>query len=166
MWILEVETANYLKRLFSLISRYRKLQLLNLLVISIISSFAEIVSIGLMLPFLSILIDPYSAMGFFRKIEILNQNNLVEVNTLRLTITIIFIVAITFSSVIKMLLIIAQSRVSFNIGSDISETLYRNSLYEPYIVHLNRNSADIISTILIKTKSISSYAVLPILQII
>lgn len=166
MSIVEVGSFHYLLRLWRFLPKSRKLQLLNLLSLSILSSFAEILSIGLMLPFLTILIDPYSAIVYLQKIEIFYQYNSVEVTILRLIVTIFFVIAIIFSTLIRLLLLMVQSRVSFNIGSDISETLYLNSLYEPYINSLNRNSADIISTILSKTKSISSYAVLPVLQII
>ncbi len=52
------------------------------------------------------------------------------------------------------------------IGADLSTQLYKNSLYQPYTVHVARNSSEFISTIVNKTFQSTSFAILPLLNVL
>jgi len=52
------------------------------------------------------------------------------------------------------------------LGADLSTQIYKNSLYQPYPVHVARNSSEFISTIVNKTFQSITFAILPILNII
>lgn len=113
----------------------------------LISAFAELVSLGAVLPFLSVLIAPdrileqsYMAdMAMFWKITSGNQ--------LILPITVMFGLAALMAGVIRILLLWLSTRLAFASGADLSIEVYRRTLYQPYPVHLARNSSEVISGI-------------------
>jgi len=68
-----------------------------------------------------------------------------------LPFTVIFGLAALFSGAIRLLLLWASTRLSYATGADLSSSIYRRTLYQPYIVHVARNSSEIISGISGKT---------------
>ncbi|MGB7510037.1 MAG: ABC transporter ATP-binding protein, partial [Pelodictyon phaeoclathratiforme] len=70
---------------------------------------------------------------------------------LLLPLTIIFGVAAIFSGSIRLFLLWASTRLSYATGADLSISIYRRTLYQPYFIHVSRNSSEIISGITNKT---------------
>lgn len=48
------------------------------------------------------------------------------------------------SGALRLTLLWASTRLSFAIGADFSTSIYRRSLYQPYSVHVSRNSSDVV----------------------
>ena len=155
-----------LKRLWSHINNRRKLQIGGLILLIVITSFAEVFSIGAVLPFLGVLSSP----------DIIFQNNYIKPivfffkikksEDLLMPITFIFIVTIIISGILRMILLWAQTRISFSIGSDISFKVYRNTLFQPYEIHLSRNSSEVISGIMTKSAIVINHIIMPTITII
>jgi ABC-type multidrug transport system fused ATPase/permease subunit len=125
----------------------RKIQCLFLLMLMILATFVEIISIGAVVPFIAVLTNPekiynISSLRYF--LEIINVKYPKQI---LLSITIIFIIASIASGVIRLLLIWANTKLSFAIGSDLSISIYKRTLYQPYSIHVSRNSSEIISGI-------------------
>jgi len=59
-----------------------------------------------------------------------------------------------------------QTRLGYAIGADVSFSIYRRTLYQPYAVHISRNSSEIISGIFGKANQILGSSILPSLQIL
>lgn len=59
--------------------------------------------------------------------------------------TVVFIVAAVVAGALRFLLLWATTRVASNAGSDLSIELYRRTLYQPYEVHISRNSSAVLS---------------------
>jgi ATP-binding cassette subfamily B protein len=120
----------------------------------IATSFAEAVSIGAVVPFLSLLISPekipYNA-------EILYTFNIIDTKKITLLITIVFCSLSLISGMLRLLLLRANARLSFSMGADISFDIYRKTLYQPYITHISRNSNQIIDGISTKTNMTTNY---------
>ena len=154
-----------LKELWFYISSKRRAQLLVLFLLTIISSFAEVISIGAVLPFLGVLTAPEkilelkTALPFIRFFDISNAEQLL------LPITILFGIAILFSGFMRLILLWFQTKLSYAIGADISLNIYRRTLYQPYYVHISRNSSELIVGITSKANNMVNFAVLPILTI-
>ena len=70
-----------------------------------------------------------------------------------LPITLIFIFSIFISAFIKLLNIWATGRLSASIGSDFSCSAFERTLYQPYSVHISRNSSDLIASVSIQIKT-------------
>jgi len=157
---------NLLTRLWLHISIVRKTQLAFLLLLIIITSLSEVFSIGAVLPFLAVLSSPKLLFdNNYAKpfIDILNIKNADE---LLMPLTILFVVAIIISGILRIILLWAQTRISFAIGSDLSFKVYRKTLFQPYEVHLSRNSSVVISGILSKTTGVINNTLMPITTII
>jgi len=117
----------------------------------IFASYAEILSIGAVLPFLAVLTGPERIFRFPAAQELIRICGITNSSQLLLPITIIFGLVALISGVIRLLLLWANTRISYAIGADLSINVYRRTLYQPYAVHIARNSSEIINGISSKT---------------
>ena len=66
----------------------------------------------------------------------------------------------------RLLLLWANTRLSFATGADLSISIYRRTLYQPYAVHVSRNSSEVINGISGKANSVIFSIILPVLTLI
>ena len=157
-----------MKQIISLwhhLSKLRKRQLYMLLVLMFIASIAEVISIGLVIPFLGILTSPeqiYQHALMQYPIQLLN---ITKPDQLILPLTIVFITVAIFAGVIRLTLLYVTTRLSFAIGADISIDVYRRTLHQEYSVHLLRNSSEVINGIVTKTHVIVKAGLTPALML-
>lgn len=133
------------KRLWYHITPPRRKQLGLLLCLIIFTSFAEVASIGAVLPFLGVLTAPERVFSAPLVQPIAQGMDLIEAQQLLYPITIIFILIALFSGAMRLCLLWAQTRLCFLIGTDLSVQIYERTLYQPYHVHVARNSSEVIS---------------------
>ena len=101
--------------------------------------------------FLSILSNPetvWNNQSVYRIAYFLGYRDASE---LVFPITLTFIFTCLLASAIRLLSIWANGKYSAFIGSDISILSYRKTLYQPFIVHIKRNSSEVINTITMQT---------------
>ena len=143
-----------LKELWLNISKKRQKQLYLLILLMILASMLEIVSIGVILPFLGILTNPeyvyqHSLMQYpIQVLELTSPHELI------LPITILFISAIIVSAVVRIALLYAVTKLSFSTGAELSVKLYRKALCQEYSTHVLQNSSEIINSITSKTNTV------------
>ena len=145
------DVPQLLRRLWQHISLRRRVQFALLLILMILASFAEILSIGAVLPFLAILTAPERAFLHPSAQPIIRALELTEASQLLLPLTIAFGLAALMAGAMRLLLLWASTRLSYAAGADLSTNIYRRTLYQPYAVHVARNSSEIISGISSKT---------------
>ena len=148
-----------LTRLWLHISKRRRTQFALLLILMILASFAEIISIGAILPFLAVLTDPDRIFNYPSVQPFIHAAGLTSPTQLLLPLTILFGIAALISGAIRLLLLWASTRLSFATGADLSIIVYRRTLYQPYSVHVARNSSEIINGISGKTAAVISTVV-------
>ena len=148
------------------IPKKRKVQLSALILLSILVSFAEVISIGAVLPFLGALTAPDKILDIQFLQPLFNKLNIQNSSELIFPLTLIFISTAIFSGIMRLLLLWTQTRFGFAIGADISIHVYRNLLYSPYSFIASRNSSEFISGVTNKTALIVTQVILPILLII
>ena len=136
-----------LRRLWHHISPRRRRQFTLLLVLMILASFAEILSIGAVLPFLAILTDPGRVFVYPSVQPIIQALELTAPKQLLLPLTIVFGFAALIAGAMRLLLLWASTRLTYAAGADLSISIYRRTLYQPYAVHVARNSSEIINGI-------------------
>ena len=142
-----------LHRLWYHISPRRRAQFALLLVLMILASFAEIISIGAVLPFLAILTDSARVFVHPSAKPIIQALGLTEPKQLLLPLTIAFGFAALIAGAMRLILIWTSTRLSYAAGADLSISIYRRTLYQPYAVHVARNSSEIIDGISSKTNT-------------
>lgn len=155
-----------LKIFLKKISRLRRFQLVFLILLMVIASLAEVVSLGAVIPFLSVLTQPEvvftheSAQSFIRYMEYDNSSQLI------MPLTVLFIVTASLAGIIRLVLLYLVTRVSFGIGSDLSTESYRKTLFQDYRVHLERNSSEIINVIINQSDIVIKSVITPALILI
>jgi ABC-type multidrug transport system fused ATPase/permease subunit len=143
-----------------------KIRLALLILLMVFSAFAEIVSIGMIIPFLTAITSPEVIFTNPWMQPILNAFSISSNADLAIFLTIGFCIFAIFSASIRLFTLWFQTRFCYSLGADLSTQLYKNSLYQPYPVHVARNSSEFISTIVNKTFQSTSFAILPILNIL
>jgi ATP-binding cassette subfamily B protein len=155
-----------LRQLWTHISVRRRRQLCLLSVLMLASSFAEVLSIGAVFPFLAVLTSPQFIFEHLIAKPFLVLFNISSADQLLFPITILFVLGVLFASAVRMCLLWATTRLSFAMGADLSLDIYRRTLYQPYAVHLSRNSSEIIDVISIKTNNIIYNVILPLITLV
>ncbi|TGL45987.1 ABC transporter ATP-binding protein [Leptospira perdikensis] len=129
------------------------------------ASLAEIFSIGAIFPFLAVLTNPDKVYQIPELVFLWNILSIHSSSEILPFVTICFVVASLVSGAMRLLLIYAMTRLAFAAGADISFEIYRRTLFQPYSVHINRNSAEVISGITSHASSVVTQILTPILTI-
>ncbi|MGZ5279301.1 MAG: ABC transporter transmembrane domain-containing protein, partial [Pseudobdellovibrionaceae bacterium] len=154
-----------LKALWRHLDRRRQLQFRLLTILMLIAAFAEVVSLGAVLPFIGILAAPEEVFqhpylaGFIQFLNVKSASELV------LPLTIAFAVMALIAGAIRMFLLWASTRLAFLTGADLSIEAYRRTLYQSYRQHVDRNSSEVISGITYKVNGVVFGVLLPLLTI-
>jgi ABC-type multidrug transport system fused ATPase/permease subunit len=143
-----------LKRLWYAVGARRRGQFGLLLILMLLSSFSEILIIGAVLPFLSVLTAPERVFELPVMQSVIQILKLTEPRQLLLPLTIAFGVASLIAGVMRLLMLWASTKFSYATGADLSIGIYRRTLYQSYAVHCARNSSEIINGISSKARSV------------
>ena len=136
-----------LLQLFRHISKRRQKQFILLLGLMLISSFAEVVSLGAVVPFIGVLTQPEKIFQYPVVTEIAEIFGIGSSESLILPLTIMFATAALFAGGIRLVLLWVSIRLANATGADLSIDVYRRTLYQPYPVHIASRSSEIISGI-------------------
>lgn len=158
--------SQLLSRLWQHISPRRRGQFGLLLILMIFASFAEILSIGAVLPFLAVLTAPNRVFEHPAAQPIIQAMGLTEPGQLLLPLTIAFGLAALVAGAMRLLLLWASTRLSFATGADLSISIYRRTLYQPYEIHVARNSSEVINGISAKANGVIYSVIVPVLTLI
>lgn len=142
-----------LNKIFSYISSQRKIQFLFLLLFTVLGAFAEILSLSAIIPFIGALTQPEEVLKnpYLNNLFIFFQID--SADELIFPMTVIFCVAAIFSGTTRLVLQWMSIFVSNSTGGDLSVEIYKRTLYQPYEIHVSRNSSEVISGITQKINS-------------
>jgi ABC-type multidrug transport system fused ATPase/permease subunit len=130
------------------------------------SAFAEVLSLGAVLPFLGVLTAPDKVFRFRLVAETARALGIDSPDRLLLPLTVAFAVIALIAGAIRMLVLWVSTRFTFAAGADISIEVYRRTLYQPYTVHVSRNSSEVISGITAKVGNVVLGVLLPFMTLI
>ena len=136
---------NYLRKLWFHLSKRRRSQYIILLLFMIIGAFTEIISIGAVLPFIAALIDPNKVLSYPLISSLSNYSNFFDEDSIRLTLTLIFIFCSLFAAIFRILIVWGTAQLAHRSGTDISSEIYLKTLHQPYEIHTSRNTSELIS---------------------
>jgi ABC-type bacteriocin/lantibiotic exporter with double-glycine peptidase domain len=155
-----------LSRLWCHISPRRRKQFVFLLLLMIGASFAEILSIGAVLPFLAVFTAPDRVFEYHATKPLIDALGLTSAEQLLLPLMLIFGLSAITAGAMRLLLLWVSTRLSFAVGADLGISIYRRTLYQPYATHLARNSSEVINGISFKANDVIHSTVLPIVTIV
>ncbi len=155
-----------IKTFFRHISKRKRNHLFILSLLMILSSLAEVVSLGLALPFLSVVTNPENLYTSEYIKPFVDLFNIQDPSGLLLPISLIFILAIILSSVVRASVLFFSGRLSASIGSDIGLQMFSNAINQEYIIHTRQNSSRVVTGVLNKVDVVVGGIISPILTIV
>jgi ABC-type multidrug transport system fused ATPase/permease subunit len=123
------------------------------MMLTMVSAFAELASLGAVIPFIGALTEPDRLFKWPIIARIAHALGIDTPDQLLLPMAIGFAVIALSAGAVRMLLLWASARITLASGADLSSEVYRRTLYQPYSVHVARNSSDVISGITNKVGS-------------
>lgn len=132
-------------RLWRHLRRRRRRQFVLLLVLMVTSAFAEVVSLGAVLPFIGILTAPEQVwdnalvQDFARFFGITSPQGLI------LPFTLLFAAAAVVAGLMRILLLWTETRLAYSTAADLGIEVYRRTLYQPYPTHVARSTGEVIA---------------------
>lgn len=154
-----------LLRLLHHLGRRRQWQFAILLIITLTVAFVEIINLGALLPFLSVLIVPETVFNNQVIAYIAPKWGIYTSKQLVLPITVGFVAISIFAGSLRLLLLWATTKFTFTSGSDLSIEVYRRTLYQPYHVQLAHNSSEVVSRIINNVDSVVINVMQPLLTL-
>jgi ATP-binding cassette subfamily B protein len=140
-------------------------QLAVLFLLMLAAAGAEIFSIGAVLPFLGLLTAPDRVMGHALVQNLTAAVGISSREEVLLLSTVGFAAAALLSAGLRLVAMWTQVRVANAIGADFSIKAYERTLYQPYAVHVARNSSEVHAGIG-KASSLASVMIQPTLTIL
>ena len=129
----------------------------------ILVAIAEVLSIGAVIPFITVLIDPDRIFNLEMVKPALIVFNIKNSSELILPMTTIFCLAAVISGTLRVLLLWLKTKLCHSIGIDISRDVFKKTLFQDYENHISRNSSEIISAITNKVKIVVYEILWPLL---
>ncbi|TGK24492.1 ABC transporter ATP-binding protein [Leptospira yasudae] len=157
---------NLLLQLWDHLTPQRKKQFFFLIFLIFLSSVSEIFAIGSILPFISVITKPELLFQQAWLKDHFIRFGYVEPKSIILPFTLVFVCAVILSGATRLYLLWFSTRFSFETGNDLSINIYNRTLYQPYQVHISRNSSEVVSGILIKAKRMIGTVILPVIHVI
>lgn len=133
------------------LSRRRRIQLGFLCIVMLASSAAEVLSLAAVLPFLAVLDNPQQLWQQPQIQELAIQVGFTSARQLLLPATLAFVAATMLASIVRLANLWLNGWLAAAVGSDLSCESYRRTLFQPYSVHLQRNSSQVITAIITQT---------------
>lgn len=161
-----VSIVKNLKSLWGHLSPVRRRQYVLLLLLMIVCSFAEIINIGAVLPFLAVFTAPERIYDMPVLKPVISMLGIDTPHELLFPLTLFFGVTAVIAGLLRLLLLWVSTRLTFATGADFSIEIYYRTLYQPYAVHISRNSSEIIDGISVKTTTIIYNVLKPVVTIL
>ncbi len=162
----EEKVYKFLLELWSYFGKKRKLQFYSLLILTIFTSFAEVISLGTLVPFLAALSNPALISENPLMISLASYFEITSREEFLLLLAIFFCVAAILAGGMRLVQAWANIRLSFLTGADLSANIYMRTLYQPYPVHISRNSSAIINGVSRKAAGVIAGCILPVITIL
>ena len=124
--------------------------------LSFCASFLEVISIGVLIPFLQIILDnslSVSSNSIFFYIN--NFLNLASKNDYIIFFSILFIIFSIFSGVFRIFLLSYNIKLSNQASADIGVQIYKKTLFQSFQSHVLEGSSVVISGIIKKIQEIT-----------
>ena len=135
-------------KIYKYISLKRKRQLLLFLVTSLISGLAESLSIASVIPFLTIISNPDKIFN----VEFIRTNSeifgITKGSELIGPFIVIFCFTVLLSGLIRIINLKLSNRISALIGSDLNYECLKRTINQPFQIHIERNTSEIIGTLI------------------
>lgn len=157
--------ASSLINLFKRMSDDRRRHLWLASILMLASAAAELVAIGAILPFLTLLGNPEQAMANESLMKLFGLFGARTPRELIVAATILFAVATVCAGLVRLAFVWSSQAFVFRFGHEIGVEIQRRILHQPYAYHVMTNSSQSVSA-LEKVQALVFSVLLPLIQAI
>jgi len=158
----ETVTSFSAVRLWKHLEREWRVKLIFLVIFMFISGFAEIVTLGSVVPFLAVLIDASSVHSYPYISDLIKALKIEEEAQLIIFLSAFFGCAVIISALLRLIIYKLNFKWSYELIAQIAISVFKRTLHQPYVVHTSRNSSELVSGINIKIANLLSALILPL----
>ena len=152
----KISPLKLLKKISFHLTIEKKRKLMIVLILSIFSSFAESISIAMLIPFIGFFINPDSYLfnSFFQFfLNFLNVTNQKDILT---TVSLFFIFIVLLSSFVKLKYIKTSNKLTDNISSDFRIKIFNFLINQDFSYHYKHGSNEIMSSLAQKSGALTT----------
>lgn len=161
-----MNAMNKFSEMLAYISPVRKWQFSGVFLLMLFSSLLEVMSIGAVIPFLAALTAPEKVMEGHFGGWVAGVLGVSAPEQILLPMTVIFCVTALVAGGLRVGVLWSLTWLSHLIGADLSKDVYRKTLYQPYLTHVQRNSSEVVSGIYVKINAVIHSILVPVLTIV
>lgn len=147
------------QRLFARLAPKRRLQLGVFLVLSLMTVLAEMVTLGSLVPFIAIMIDPGYIDRYPLMVQAIRGSGMGD--SVLAAMGALLGVIVILAGLIRLVATWFGTRFSYGIGADLASEVYRRTLYQPYAWHIAHNTSDVLAGV-DKANQVTTGVILPI----
>ncbi len=136
-----------ISKIYSFISKKRKLGLKILLLTQILSGLFEFLTIGSVVPFLYLINNPEVIYNYPLLAKVITISKITNSYKLTLLFSFIFISLVLISGFVKTFNVWFSYRLSALIGADLSHNIFKKKLNQPFEIQITENSSKTINEI-------------------
>ncbi|HEX8580336.1 MAG TPA: ABC transporter ATP-binding protein [Allosphingosinicella sp.] len=142
-----VSVWSALRQLFDFMPAGRRKQFYFVLSLLMLGAFAELLAIGAVLPFLSLLADPTKIERIPWIMSLFEAAGADSREERLLAATILFGAAAVTAGAVRLQLAWSSQKFVFELGHDVSVEIQRRILSQPYSYHISHNTSEIVSSL-------------------
>jgi|TARA_B110000027_G_scaffold110995_1_gene119087 ABC-type multidrug transport system fused ATPase/permease subunit len=146
---------NSIKKLLEILPKKTKSKLYIFIILLLISSFFELISISALIPIAEIIITGNTSFEFANDL-LVNYENKYTKNQIIITILIFVIILFFLKTLYLILFSYWTNKFSQNIYKTFSEKTLEKYFSENYLFFINNKSSDLIRNIILETKNVSA----------
>lgn len=155
-----------LKQLYFSLDLKDRFGLVKIVLLSFIVSIAEIFSIGLIVPFLALLVSPEAAASSSFMKFIFEGIGIDSAGEMLAPVTFLFIFAALLSGLVRVYYVHVQTRFTYGLLASLNSKIFALLLDRPYQYFVARSSSEILSTVTAKTQHVVNSVVSPSVRIV
>lgn len=145
-----------LSRLWVQLGVKRKKQIILLVLLYPIAGFFEVVGLGAVMPFLSVLIAPESVFKYPIVVDLAGVVGITNAADLVLPVVIAFCLLSLLAAIVRIAVMRAMTSISLGCGADLCFSAYTKTLHQPYATHISRHSSKVILGISSKVSGVGN----------
>lgn len=166
---LKTEKNNHFYKIYKLITLLSNKTIFKLVLICLLmllNALMELVSLGALYPFLSILSNDKGSEKNYFLLKILEISKINSNQDIVYLMGAIFSIAALFSGLLRVISIKYQIKTSHDIGINFGVEIFRRTLLQPYLIQINKNTSEVISGITSKCNHLIMSGIYPMLVLI
>lgn len=150
------------KGLWGHLNRRRQWQTLAVTILMVVSAFAEVLTLGAVVPFIAVLVEPERVLAFGPVSQVADWFGIASADDLVLPLAGAFLAAAIVGATLRFVVLWTTNRLAMATGGELAAKAFEQTLYQPYEVHVRRHSSEVTSGVIQKVEIVVQGMLIPI----